>query len=40
MRPTKEGRWTGLECRGDLVSVVFNAPDVPTVRAIIAKIKT
>jgi hypothetical protein len=40
MRPTKEGRWTGLQCRGDLVSVVFNAPDAPTVRAIFAKIKT
>jgi len=40
MRPTKEGRWTGLRCRGDLVSVVFNAPDAPTVRAILDKIKT
>jgi hypothetical protein len=40
LRPTKEGRWTGLECRGDLVGVVLNAPDVPTVRAVFAKIKT
>ena len=40
MRPTKEGRWTGLQCRGDLVSVVFNAPDAPTVRAFLSKIKT
>jgi len=39
MRPTKEGRWTGLQCRGDLVSVVFNAPDTPTVRALFAKIQ-
>jgi hypothetical protein len=39
MRPTKEGRWTGLQCRGDLVSVVFNAPDTPTVRALLAKIQ-
>jgi len=39
MRPTKEGRWTGLQCRGDLVSVVFNAPDPPTVRALLAKIQ-
>jgi hypothetical protein len=40
MRRTKEGRWTGLECRGNFVSVVFNAPDAPTVRAVFAKIKT
>lgn len=40
IRPTKEGRWTGLQCRGNLISVVFNAPDAPTVRAILAKIKT
>jgi hypothetical protein len=39
MGPTKEGRWTGLQCRGELVSVVFNAPDTQTVRAILAKIK-
>ncbi len=39
MRPLKEGRWTGLECRGDLVSVVFNAPDAATVRDVLAKIK-
>jgi len=39
MRPLKEGRWTGLQCRGDLVSAVFNAPDAETVRAILAKIK-
>lgn len=40
MRRTPEGRWTGLECRGDLVSVVFNAPDAPTVRAILSKIRS
>ncbi len=40
LRPTKEGRWTGLERRGDLIGVVFNAPDAPTVRAVFAKIKT
>jgi hypothetical protein len=39
MRPTKEGRWTGLQCRGNLVSVVFNAPDASAVRALLAKIK-
>jgi hypothetical protein len=36
---TKEGRWTGLRCRSDLVSIVFNAPDAPTIRAMLAKIK-
>ena len=39
MRATAEGRWTGLERRGDLVGVVLNAPDAPTVRAMFAKIK-
>ncbi|MCX6564013.1 MAG: hypothetical protein NTU60_10480 [Candidatus Aminicenantes bacterium] len=39
LRRTKEGRWTGLQRRGNLVSIVFNAPDTPTVRAIFAKIK-
>jgi len=39
LRRTKEGRWTGLQRRGNLVSIVFNAPDAPTVRAIFAKIK-
>ncbi|MCX6568522.1 MAG: hypothetical protein NT147_05675 [Candidatus Aminicenantes bacterium] len=39
MSPTKEGRWTGLQYRGDLVSVVFNAPDKATIRAIFANIK-
>jgi hypothetical protein len=38
MRLLKEGRWTGLQCRGDLISVVFNAPDVATVRDILSKI--
>ena len=40
MHQTPEGRWTGLDCRDNLVSVVFNAPDAPTVRAILAKIKS
>jgi hypothetical protein len=39
MSPTKEGRWSGLQCRGDLVSAVFNAPDKPTIRAVFEKIK-
>jgi hypothetical protein len=39
LRRTKEDRWTGLQCRGDLVSIVFNAPDAPTVQAMLAKIK-
>ena len=39
MRATAEGRWTGLERRGDLVGVVLNAPDAATVRATFAKIK-
>jgi hypothetical protein len=39
MRSLKEGRWTELQCRGDLISVVFNAPDAATVRNILAKIK-
>jgi len=39
MRPMKEGSWTGLRCRGDLVSVVFNAPDAATARGILDKIK-
>jgi hypothetical protein len=39
MRPMKEGSWTGLRCRGDLVGVVFNAPDAATARDILDKIK-
>jgi hypothetical protein len=39
MRALKEGDWTGLQCRGDLISAVFNAPDEETVRAVLAKIK-
>jgi len=39
LRQTKEGRWMGLQGRGDLVSIVFSAPDAPTVRAMLAKIK-
>lgn len=39
MRSLKEGRWTGLQCHGNLISVVFNAPDTATVRDILAKIK-
>ena len=37
MRPLKEGRWTGLQCRGDLVGVVFNAPDAATVRDVLGQ---
>jgi hypothetical protein len=40
MRPLEEGRWTGLQCQGDLVSVVLNAPDAATTRDILAKIKS
>ncbi len=36
---TKEGRWSGLQRRGSLVSIVFNAPDPSTVRDMFAKIK-
>ena len=39
MRPLKDGRWTGLQCRGDLISIVFNAPDAATVRDMLTKIK-
>lgn len=39
MRPLKEGRWTGIECRGNLVSAVLNASDAGAVRAALAKIK-
>ncbi len=37
--PLKEGRWTGIQCRGGLVSVVFSAPDEATVRGFLAKIQ-
>ncbi|MEI6614230.1 MAG: DUF6599 family protein [Chrysiogenales bacterium] len=36
---TKDGRWTGLQCREDLVSIVLNAPDAPTIQAVFSKIK-
>ncbi len=39
MRTLKEGDWTGLQCRGEVISAVFNAPDAETVRAVLAKIK-
>jgi hypothetical protein len=39
LRQTKEGRWTGLQVRGDLVSVVFSAPDAAAAKAVLAKIK-
>jgi hypothetical protein len=35
----KEGRWTGIQYAGNLVSVVFGAPDELTVRNVLAKIK-
>jgi hypothetical protein len=35
----KEGSWTGIQRRGDLVSVVFNAPDAAALRKILAEIK-
>jgi hypothetical protein len=39
MRQLKEGRWTGVQSRGDLISVVLSAPDAATVRDVLAKIK-
>ncbi len=39
MHQMKEGSWTGLRLREDLISVVFNAPDAATARDILAKIK-
>jgi hypothetical protein len=39
IRQMKEGSWTGLRRSGDLISVVFSAPDAATARDILAKIK-
>jgi hypothetical protein len=39
MGQLKGGRWTGVQSRGDLISVVFSAPDAATVRDVLAKIK-
>jgi Family of unknown function (DUF6599) len=39
LRATKDGRWNGLQRRGSLVSIVFNAPDPSAVRDMFAKIK-
>ena len=39
LRETKAGRWTGLQRRGGLVTVVFNAPSAAAVRDMLAKIK-
>jgi hypothetical protein len=39
MRPLKDDRWTGIWRRGDLVRVVFNAPDAATVRNVLAEIE-
>jgi len=39
MRPLADGRWAGLQRRGPLVSVVFNAPDAAAVRGLLSKIK-
>jgi hypothetical protein len=40
MGQLKEGRWTGIQVRGDLVCVVLNSPDAATVREFLAKIKS
>ncbi|MBM3295450.1 MAG: hypothetical protein FJY82_13150 [Candidatus Aminicenantes bacterium] len=37
--PLKDGRFAGLRRLSGLLAVVFNAPDAPTVRAILAKTK-
>jgi Family of unknown function (DUF6599) len=34
-----DGRWTGIERRGDLVGAVFNAPDAASIRTLLAEIK-
>jgi hypothetical protein len=39
MRQVEGGRWSGIERRGRLVSVVLSAPDAASVREILAKIK-
>jgi len=39
MRPLKEGRWTGFQCRKNLINVVLSAPDAATVRDVLSKIK-
>jgi hypothetical protein len=36
----KDGRWTGVQVRGDLVSVILNASDAATVGEYLAKIKS
>lgn len=36
----KEGRWTGIQGRGDLVCVVLSSPDAATIREFLAKIKS
>jgi hypothetical protein len=39
MGQLKDGRWTGVRSRSDLVCVVLNAPAAATVRDVLAKIK-
>ena len=39
LRETKSGRWTGLQRRSDLITVVFNAPSADAVRDMFARIK-
>ncbi|MEW6366851.1 MAG: DUF6599 family protein [Acidobacteriota bacterium] len=38
-RVMDDGRWTGLQRRGELLSIVFNAPDAQAVRNILTKIR-
>ena len=39
LRETKSGRWTGLQRRSDLITVVFNAPSADAVRDMFSRIK-
>ncbi len=38
MLQTKDGRWRGCRRQGDLFGAVFNAPDVQTVKDMLAKV--
>jgi hypothetical protein len=39
LREMKPGRWTGLQRRGDLLGIVFSAPDQAAIRDLFAAIK-
>jgi hypothetical protein len=40
MAKLKDGRWSGIREQGDLLKVVFGAPDEAAVRETLAKVKT